>query len=64
MTASSPEGLRCPSCQARGNRNLESPRLISRPEIRRGPGGRVEKKERVWQAIERATAALLAEAEA
>jgi len=32
--------------------------------INRGPGGLAEKKERVWQEIERATAALMAEAEA
>ena len=32
--------------------------------INRGPGGLAAKKERVWQEIERATAALMAEAEA
>ena len=35
MTAQSIDRLRCPYCRARGNRTIDSYRLISSPEIRR-----------------------------
>jgi len=56
MTASSAEGLRCPYCRAQRNRNLESHRLISLPEIRRrkeclGCHRRYTTRERIGRAL-------------
>jgi len=63
MAASSAEGLRCPYCRAQRNRNLESHRLISLPEIRRrkeclGCHRRYTTRERLADAVDRIAAPL------
>src|SRR3990167_9000891 len=61
MTATNIDRLRCPYCAERRNRNVDSHRLISRPEIRRrkeclGCHRRYTTRERLADAVGRVAA--------